>query len=628
MDFSSLGLTAPVVGSVERQNFTHPTDIQEAAIPSLLEGRDLMGVAQTGGGKTAAFLLPLIEKILAEGEPAQEAMPRAIILAPTRELAQQIAQATRLFAAGLKVYSTVIYGGSPYRQQLQDLRRGVHIVIATPGRLMDHVKRKSIYFDNAHTFILDEADRMLDMGFIDDVKDISRQLSAGHQTVMFSATMNKGIRNLASTLLKDPVHVEITPQSTVADTIDHRILCVNHREKKDLLKHIIDNEENMGRTLIFTRTKAMADKISKEMKGARLKADSIHGDRPQAVRERILSNFKGHKIQYLVATDVAARGIDVQDITHVINYDMPLEAESYVHRVGRTGRAGNKGIALSLCATDEGELLYQVEKAIGHAIEVDDDHPFHAEIQAPVRQKKQRGRGGRGGRPSGGGRGRSGGGFDRNSERGGTFGRSSGPRNDNRSEGRPSNRPDSRSEGRPNNRSDNRSEGRNDTRNDNTSRPARSTDRPSDKYKSDKRDGDSRGSSKWSSDKKRSPNRDGGSKWSSEKKEQKSSWSPDRATKSDRPTKQSVPAQGEASVTRTFDKTRKSFDAPSKAKRPETDKPQFSENKSEKKPEKKSGKTKKALQKGKAKKAAKVAAKSAGKSSTGGTATYKGPKNT
>ncbi len=377
--FDTLGLSADLLRVVEAQGFTAPTAIQAKSIPMLLEGRDLKGVAQTGGGKTAAFVLPLLHKLAEEKQATKPGMANALILAPTRELANQIGECIRQFSKGQRLFHTVLFGGSPFFPQMKALQRGVHIVVATPGRMMDHIRRGNLKLDDVQTFILDEADRMLDMGFIDEVKQVAASLPKEHQTVMFSATMNSGIRALADKLLNDPVQVEAAKESTVAATIDHRVLCVDYRNKKDLLLHLLKNEE-LKRVLIFTRTKAMADKLSDELRDCGRRVDAIHGDREQRIRQKVLQKFRKGFIDVLVATDVAARGIDVPDITHVINYDMPLEAESYVHRIGRTGRAGVKGTALSLCETKEGNLLRNVERAIRQPVPIEKDHPFHAEL--------------------------------------------------------------------------------------------------------------------------------------------------------------------------------------------------------------------------------------------------------
>src|SRR5579859_3270784 len=374
--FDTLGLSAQLLFSIKDAGFTEATDIQAGAIPLLLEGRDLLGTAQTGGGKTAAYLLPMLHRLAEKGEAPIPGKPRVLILAPTRELASQIGEALRTFSKGLRLFYTVIYGGTPFMTQRKVLERGVHIVVATPGRLMDHINRRTLSVDRTDGFILDEADRMLDMGFVDDVKAVAKMLPADHQTVMFSATMNKGVRALSSQLLNNPGQVEIGKGNAVATTIDHRVMRVKGHDKKSLLLHLLARPE-ISRVLVFTRTKAMADTLVGDVKDAGLKADAIHGDLEQSMRQKVLRNFRAGQINILIATDVAARGIDVPDITHVINFDMPLEAEAYVHRVGRTGRAGATGAALSICVANEMNLLRQIEQLIGIKVPVDIDHPFH-----------------------------------------------------------------------------------------------------------------------------------------------------------------------------------------------------------------------------------------------------------
>lgn len=374
--FDALGLRAQLGYSIKDAGFTEPTEVQAGTIPLLLAGRDLLGTAQTGGGKTAAYLLPLLHRLAEKAEPPMPGRPRALILAPTRELAGQIGEALRQFSKGLRLFYTVIYGGTPFVTQRKVMERGVHIVVATPGRLMDHIARGTISLDRVDCFVLDEADRMLDMGFVADVKKAAALLPAGHQTVMFSATMSKGVRGLAGQLLSNPGLIEIGKENTVASTINHRVMRVKAPNKKALLLHLLGRPE-ITRVLVFTRTKAIADQLSHDVKQAGLKADAIHGDLEQSQRQKVLRAFRAGEVNILIATDVAARGIDVPDITHVINFDMPVEADAYVHRVGRTGRAGATGVALSLCVGREGNLLRQIEHLIGIKVPLDANQPFH-----------------------------------------------------------------------------------------------------------------------------------------------------------------------------------------------------------------------------------------------------------
>lgn len=407
--FDELGLALPLLKSIEKQGFTNPTPIQQQTIPALMQGRDLMGIAPTGGGKTAAFGLPLLHKLLDAPYKPGANMAKALILAPTRELAQQIGKCIFDFSKGSKLTHLVIAGGLPYGPQIQKLRRGVDVLIATPGRLMDHLEQGNISFEDTSTFILDEADRMLDMGFVRDVQKIAAMLPLEHQTVLFSATMNGKINKLASELLKNPQRVEIERESTVAETIDHKMMTVKQTDKRSLLLELLRGED-VGKALVFTRTKRGADRLAKILTREDIETDAIHGDKRQKVREKILRNFRSGRISVLIATDLAARGIDVDGVTHVFNFDLPMEAENYVHRVGRTGRAGNLGNAVSFCDPQELELLRDIERMIGLAIEVIEDQPFHIEVEKlsieprgkKQRAQRKRGNGSNGGKRFGG----------------------------------------------------------------------------------------------------------------------------------------------------------------------------------------------------------------------------------
>ena len=388
-DFTELNLVGPLLRAIEKQGFTEPTPVQKRAIPALLDGADLMGIAETGGGKTAAFVLPLLQRLQHERRKPKPNKPTAIILAPTRELAHQIGLCIRVFTRGMKLFHTVVYGGAPYGPQIQQLVRGVDILVATPGRLLDHMKRGTVQLDNVESFILDEADRMLDMGFIEDVTLISDKLPETHQTVMFSATMSPAIRKLSEKLLTEPQYVEVKQKTAVAEGIDHSVLMVGGQHKKDLLMHLLADGVK-ERVIVFVRTKATADSlkddIEAEVEG--LKCAAIHGDMQQRVRERTLRSFRNGRFSVLVATDVAARGIDVTGITHVINYDLPMEAENYIHRVGRTGRAGATGIAMSICEPRERNLLRNIEQKV----RIDENHPFPAPQPKPGQKKHHPGR--------------------------------------------------------------------------------------------------------------------------------------------------------------------------------------------------------------------------------------------
>ncbi len=389
--FEAFGLADSILTAVEHEGFSTPTKIQTMAIPPLMEGRDLIGIAQTGGGKTAAFALPMIDKLLQDYQKPRQNMPRVLILAPTRELAMQIEQCIVTFSKGTKLRSLVVAGGQPYPPQTNKLRRGVDILVATPGRLIDHIGRKNVKFADTGIFILDEADRMLDMGFIDDVRDISDSLPEEHQTVLFSATMNQKVRNLTRNLLNDPVNVEIQKKTAVADTIDHKIMNVSRKDKAKLLAEILSGDD-VEKALVFARTKLGADALSKELHEKGIRSDAIHGDKRQRVREKILMNFRRGRTRVLVATDVAARGIDVEGISHVINYELPIEPENYIHRVGRTGRAGAKGIAISFCDPSDMRLLRPIESLIKLPIEVDADHEYHIDVTSRGKGKGGKGR--------------------------------------------------------------------------------------------------------------------------------------------------------------------------------------------------------------------------------------------
>ena len=390
--FEALGLSAPVLRALEKHDFTTPTQIQAGAIPPLLEGHDLIGLAETGTGKTAAFVLPMLDRLNAAPISLKAGAPRALILAPTRELALQIGDAFNMLNSGTRLRAGVVYGGAPMHKQLKALKAGVDVLIATPGRLMDHVRRGSVRFDETEIFILDEADRMLDMGFVNDVKTISKSLPTPHQTILFSATINKSVEGLTKILLNEPVRVDLARKASVSEQVEHCVMHLKTDDKKTLLKQILSNDQD-GQTIIFTKTKRGADRLSRDLSNAGHKTDAIHGDRNQRQRQRTLTRFRSGSVDILIATDVAARGIDIPSITRVINFDLPLEAESYVHRVGRTGRNGATGIALSLCSPDDVGLLRDIERFIKQSITIDADHEFH--IDPPARGAKPQRRKGR-----------------------------------------------------------------------------------------------------------------------------------------------------------------------------------------------------------------------------------------
>jgi len=375
-DFKSLNLSSKILNALDEKGYTHPTPIQLQAIPHLLEGRDLLGIAQTGTGKTAAFALPILNNLSTSTRRIRHGCIRALILSPTRELASQIAENITRYGKNMGLSNTVIYGGVNINTQIKTLQRGVDIVVATPGRLLDLANQGYVNISQVEIFVLDEADRMLDMGFIIDINKIIQKLPRQRQNLLFSATMPKDISTLAHKILHNPVRVEVTPQATIVEKIDQRVNLVEKSNKLHLLKDIL-NKEDATSVLVFSKTKHGANKIVKYLMGKSIRVEAIHGNKSQSARERALDEFRKGEIKVLIATDIAARGIDVPDITHVINFDIPNDPESYVHRIGRTARAGKNGIAISLCDPSETKLLRAVEKLIKYKIPIDESHTFH-----------------------------------------------------------------------------------------------------------------------------------------------------------------------------------------------------------------------------------------------------------
>lgn len=373
MRFEDLELMQPLLRAIEKQGYTEPTPIQVQAIPHISAGRDLIGLAQTGTGKTAAFALPVLQYLLQNDKKKRPI--RVLVLAPTRELASQIAQSFKDYGHYTPLNQMTIFGGVNQKRQVKQINKGVDIVVATPGRLLDLMNQKLVHFSGLDVLVLDEADRMFDMGFLPDIKRIISRLPKQRQNLLFSATMPSDIKALASTILQDPVTVAVTPQSTPVEAIEQQVFFVDKSDKRKLLQHLL-NKRDMQRTLVFTRTKHGADRLSKQLNKADISAGPIHGNKSQASREKTLARFKSGQIQVLVATDIVARGIDVDDISHVVNYDLPNETESYVHRIGRTGRAGAEGIALSFCSADEQKYLKAIQRLIETQIPVQADHPF------------------------------------------------------------------------------------------------------------------------------------------------------------------------------------------------------------------------------------------------------------
>lgn len=375
--FDQLELIEPILRSLNEEGYTIPTPIQAQCIPHLLTGGDLIGCAQTGTGKTAAFALPLIQNLCESSRRLKRGEVRSLILSPTRELAIQIGDSCRTYARHLNLKQATIYGGVGYPNQIRSLSYGVDILVATPGRLMDLLSQNYLSLDSVEVFILDEADRMFDMGFLRDIKKILPLLPKKRQTLLFSATMPKPIEDLAITILQQPKHVTVAPKSSTADRIDEKVMFVEKSNKKALLDEVL-KDSAVQRAIIFTRTKHGADRLARQLETSNFKVAAIHGNKSQNARQRALDSFRSGRIKVIVATDVFARGIDVDDITHVINYDLPNDPESYVHRIGRTARAGQSGIAISFCDAEEREYLSEIEKIIKRTVEVNDTHLYHS----------------------------------------------------------------------------------------------------------------------------------------------------------------------------------------------------------------------------------------------------------
>lgn len=376
MSFNNLQLIEPLLKALINEGYTTPTPIQEQAIPIVLQHKDLLGCAQTGTGKTAAFALPLLQLLHQQEQPAGGRRNiQALILTPTRELAIQIEESFRAYGKYVDLKHLVIFGGVSQYNQVNALRRGIDILVATPGRLLDLMNQNHVSLRDIKYFVLDEADRMLDMGFVQDVKRIISKLPVQRQTLFFSATMPPEIQHLANILLKNPIKIEVTPSASTADTIQQHLYYVEKQAKRSLLVHLLQDKA-IETALVFSRTKHGADKIAKDLSKAGIRAEAIHGNKSQNARQAALHNFKVRKTRILVATDIAARGIDIDDLTHVINYELPNIPETYVHRIGRTGRAGANGIAFSFCDYEEKIYLKDIQKLIGKAIPVVKDHAY------------------------------------------------------------------------------------------------------------------------------------------------------------------------------------------------------------------------------------------------------------
>lgn len=389
MQFKELKVMPEILKALEKENYVTPTPIQEEAIPYILKGRDILGCAQTGTGKTAAFAIPTLQLLSEEKVPHHtDRHIRALIVTPTRELAIQIYESFCTYGRYTKLKCCVIFGGVSQKPQEEKLQQGVDILVATPGRLNDLIQQRLVSIEHIKILILDEADRMLDMGFINDVKKIIAKTPVDRQTLLFSATMPTDIANLSKTILKNPAKIEITPVSSTVDTIEQYLYYVDKGNKKELLLHILKDKAIVS-ALVFTRTKHGADRIVKQLSKENVTAQAIHGDKSQGARQTALNNFKNKKLRILIATDIAARGIDIDELSHVINYDLPEVPETYVHRIGRTGRAGFGGVAISFCDFDEKELLVNIEKLICKRLQEVKEHPYPLMNNFPAEKATQ-----------------------------------------------------------------------------------------------------------------------------------------------------------------------------------------------------------------------------------------------
>ncbi len=387
--FKDLALIEPLLQAVRGEGYEYPTPIQEKAIPHILVGRDILGCAQTGTGKTAAFALPILQQLFKNrrGSAARPVI-RTLVLSPTRELAAQIGESFRVYGKHTGLKRCVIFGGVNQRQQVAALKQGVDIVIATPGRLLDLMRQRLLRFDALDILVLDEADRMLDMGFIPDVRRIVSALPANRQTLFFSATLTPDIRHLAAGIVREPVHVDIAPSATPVDNVKQFVYYVEKKDKRELLVHLL-KDPSVSRALVFTRTKHLADRDTLYLTHAGLRVMAIHGNKSQSARQKALKSFRDGNVRVLVATDIAARGLDVDGISHVFNLDIPAEPEVYVHRIGRTARAGAEGIALSFCGCEERSMLSNIQKLIRVKIQVEREHPFVSWVPEPKAEENR-----------------------------------------------------------------------------------------------------------------------------------------------------------------------------------------------------------------------------------------------
>jgi superfamily II DNA/RNA helicase len=407
MTFASLGLAAPLLQALDTLGYKTPTPIQLQAIPAVLAGRDLMAAAQTGTGKTAGFALPVLQR-LSEGEKASSNSIRALVLVPTRELAEQVQASFRQYGEHLSVSTYATYGGVSINPQMMRLRRGVDILVATPGRLLDLFRQNAIKFKQVETLILDEADRMLDLGFAQELATVFAALPKQRQTLLFSATFSEEIRSMAKARLRDPLSIEVSPRNSTVKNIKQWVVPVDKKRKPELFLSML-KDRKWGQVLVFVKTRKGVEELVGLLQAKRIKADSIHGDKPQPARLRALESFKAGEIQILVATDVASRGLDIDDLPQVVNFDLPIVAEDYIHRIGRTGRAGASGEAISLVCADEAPLLAAIETLIKQVLSRDEEPGFEPEHRVPMtnsagelvkKPKKPKVPGGRRGKPA------------------------------------------------------------------------------------------------------------------------------------------------------------------------------------------------------------------------------------
>lgn len=407
--FSDLNLDPTLLKALEASGYTKPTPIQEQAIPKVIEGRDILGAAQTGTGKTAAFALPILQYLIKNPKQLVAKQTRVLVVSPTRELASQIYDSFLTYGKNVRFRAAVVFGGVGQEKQVRATAQGVDVLIATPGRLLDLIQQRYLNLRELEVFVLDEADRMLDMGFLPDVRKVVQMLPPKRQNLFFSATMPKEIQGLADSLLKDPVHIKVTPVASTVDKIQQSVMFVEKSRKKDLLLDLFRNN-NLSKVIVFTRTKHGANRLAETLLKNKIQTQAIHGNKSQNARQQALDNLRTGRSRVLVATDIVARGIDIDQISHVINYELPNDPESYVHRIGRTARAGHSGIAISLCDAEEKAYLKDIEKLISMEITRDKDHAFHSDSVEHARAMSK-------GKAKATIEGRSGGGGNRNNRR-------------------------------------------------------------------------------------------------------------------------------------------------------------------------------------------------------------------